>query len=55
MITNTTEYFVEIIAGEGMELFNGQEKTNRVTAPIGTDLSGWIEREPVPTESTPEV
>ncbi|HRB72620.1 hypothetical protein [Flavobacterium sp. WV_118_3] len=47
MITNTTEFFIEIIAEEGRELFNGEQVANRVTAPVGTDLSDWIEREPV--------
>lgn len=55
MITNTTEFFVEIIAEEGKELFNGQESTNRVTAPLGTDLSNWTERAITPAEATPEV
>ena len=44
MVTNTTQYFVEIIASEGMELFNGQGVTNRVTAPLSADLSEWVER-----------
>ena len=44
MITNTTEHFIEIIAEKGMELFNGQETTNRVTAPVGSDMSDWQER-----------
>ncbi len=53
MTTNTTEFFIEIIAAEGMELFNGELAAGRVTAPIGTDLSHWIEREKV-QESTTE-
>lgn len=55
MITNTTEFFVEIIAEEGKELFNGEQTTNRVTAPLGSDLSDWIERAITPDEGTPEV
>lgn len=54
MITNTNEYFIEIIAEEGKELFDGEHVTNRVTAPLGTDLSNWIERDPVPVENSPE-
>jgi len=54
MITNTTEFFIEIIAEEGMELFNGEQTANRVTAPIDTDLSDWIEREQQVQEITTE-
>lgn len=55
MITNTTEHFIEIIAEKGMELFNGQETTNRVTAPVGTDLSDWLERIVVLKENIPGI
>ena len=55
MITNITQYFVEIIASEGMELFNGQVVTNRVTAPFGADLSEWVERVVEKEELDPEI
>ena len=47
MITNITEEFIEILSEEGKELYNEELDitTNRITAPLGADLSGWIERE----------
>ena len=44
MIINTTD-FIELIAEEGFELYNANLdiKTNRVTAPLNTDLSDWVE------------
>ena len=36
--------FIDLIADEGKELFNGETATNRLSAPLGTDLSAWIER-----------
>ena len=54
MITNTTDKFIEILSEEGKELFkaDGVDEegiakemiTNRITAPLGTDLSEWGER-----------
>jgi hypothetical protein len=43
MITNTTDKFREILADEGKILRNGDSFTNRVTAPIGTHLTAWVE------------
>ena len=44
MITNTTD-FIELLADEGKQLYNANLdiKTNRVTAPLNTDLSDWVE------------
>ena len=46
MITNTID-FLELLAEEGKELYNAklEIKTNRVTAPLNTDLSDWVEIE----------
>lgn len=45
MITNITEEFIEILSEEGMELYNEELEiiTNRITAPLDTDLSGYKE------------
>jgi len=43
MITNTTDKFIELLSEEGKVFRNGDSFTNRVTAPIGTDLSAWVE------------
>lgn len=47
MIINTTEHFIELLAEDGMELYNQEMAivTNRITAPLNSDLSGWIERQ----------
>ena len=47
MITNITDYFIEILSEEGKELYNEEldVATNRITAPLGVDLSNWIERD----------
>lgn len=47
MITNITEHFIELLAEDGMEIYNQEMDivTNRITAPLNSDLSGWIERE----------
>ena len=47
MITNVTEYFIDILSEEGKELYNEELdiSTNRITVPNGTDLSNWIERD----------
>ena len=47
MKINITEFFVEWLADEGKELYNEEldAVTNRITAPLGTDLSKWIERD----------
>ena len=47
MITNITEHFIELLAEDGMELYNQDMDivTNRITAPLNSDLSGWIERQ----------
>ena len=47
MITNITEHFIELLAEDGMELYNQEMDivTNRITAPLNSDLSGWIERQ----------
>lgn len=49
MITNNTEDFIEILSDEGKELYNEEMdlSTNRVTAPLGTDLSMWVERDKI--------
>jgi len=36
--------FIEIVAEQGFELFNGEVSTNRISAPLGTDISIWVER-----------
>ena len=43
----TEDQFIDITPEDGMELWNEelQVATNRISAPLGTDLSGWIERE----------
>ena len=47
MITNITDYFIEILSEEGKELYNEELdiSTNRITSPLGTDISSWIERD----------
>ena len=47
MITNITEEFIEILSEDGMELYNEELDitTNRITTPLDTDLSGWVERD----------
>ncbi len=47
MTINITEEFIEILSEDGMELYNEELDitTNRITAPLGADLSGWIERD----------
>jgi hypothetical protein len=50
----TEDTYVDIIAEEGMELWNGEVATNRVSAPIGTDLSMWLERPITLTKNTEE-
>jgi len=37
--------FIDIFAEEGKELWNGEIVTNRISAPLGTDLSIWTERD----------
>lgn len=46
MRTETTELFVVLRAEGGNVLCDGNDKTSvngRVTAPIGSDLSAWVE------------
>lgn len=52
MKINITEFFVEWLADEGKELYNEELDiaTNRITAPLGTDLSNWKERDILTTE-----
>jgi hypothetical protein len=47
MKINNTEFFIELLADEGKELYNEElgSITDRVTAPLDTDLSKWLERE----------
>ena len=47
MITNVTEYFIEMLSEDGKELYNAEldVATNRITTPLGSDLSNWIERD----------
>lgn len=47
MIINITEYFIEILDEDGKELYNVELdiSTHRVTFPLGTDYSKWIERD----------
>ena len=47
MITNVTEYFIEILSEDGKELYNEEldVATNRITTPLSSDLSNWIERD----------
>ena len=47
MITNITEDFIEILSEDGKELYNEELdiSTHRVTFPLGTDYSKWIERD----------
>ena len=40
--------FISITAKEGMEFFNGVQTAQKVTAPLGADLSEWVERVIVP-------
>ena len=44
-MTTTITNFIELVADEGKELYNAtlDIKTNRVTAPLNTDLSNWVE------------
>ena len=53
MITNITDYFIEILSEEGKELYNEELdiSTNRITTPFDTDLSGWIERDIILNEN----
>jgi hypothetical protein len=37
--------FIDLFAEEGKELWNGEVATNRVSMPLGTDYSVWIERD----------
>jgi len=55
MKTNTTDKFIEILSDERMELFNGTEATNRITAPIGTNLAIWVERIIAPPKTLEEL
>lgn len=43
-MTRIEDKFIDLIADDGMEFWNGEIVTNRITAPLGTDLSQWIER-----------
>jgi hypothetical protein len=54
MKRNETTY-IDLIADEGMELYNGEVATNRISAPLGTDLSEWIEREIVIEEDNNDI
>ena len=44
------DLFIDIQAEDGFELWNGEVATSRISAPLGTDLSVWIEREIVEEE-----
>jgi hypothetical protein len=37
--------FLDLFADEDKELWNGEVATNRVSMPLGTDYSMWIERD----------
>lgn len=52
-IINTNIYFIELLAEEGKELYNEEMdlSTHRVTAPLGTDLSMWVERDKIIEEN----
>jgi hypothetical protein len=54
-MTRTEDLFIDIIADEGMELWNGETATNRISAPLGSDISGWIEREIVIEEDNNDI
>lgn len=41
----TEDLFIDLVADDGKEFWNGEVAANRVSAPTGTDLSVWIERE----------
>ena len=47
MIVNTNEYFIDIFAEEGKELYNEalDITSNRVSVPLNSDYSNWIERD----------
>ena len=47
MIINNNEFYIEIIPDSGNELYNEEldVATNRITSPLGSDLSSWIERD----------
>ena len=47
MKVNKNEYFIEILAEEGKELYSEELDivTNRVTFPLNADYSSWIERD----------
>lgn len=44
MIINET-VFIELIADNGKILVNGDIKATKITLPLGSDYSSWIERE----------
>ena len=47
MIINNNEFYIEIIPDSGNELYNEEldVASNRITSPLGSDLSSWIERD----------
>ena len=47
MTINYNEFFIEILPEYNKELYNEEldVATNRITAPLGVDLSNWIERD----------
>ena len=47
MIINNNEFYIEIIPDSGKELYNEELdiSTNKVTFPLGSDISKWIERD----------
>ena len=44
-MTTTITDFIELVADEGKELYNAalEIKTNRVTTPLDSNLSDWVE------------
>ena len=47
MIINNNEFYIEILSEDGKELYNEEldVATNRITTPLSSDLSNWIERD----------
>ena len=47
MTINYNEFFIEILPEYNKELYNEEldVATNRITTPLSSDLSNWIERD----------
>lgn len=47
MIINITDFFIEILSNDYKELYNEEYdiSTHRVTLPLGSEYSKWIERD----------